>query len=90
MSFDTNTSPYQLDFPPQFDRADNYLLLIDDELKTLVNGEAMIRLDRDRDYWMPLQEVPLEKLKVLAQQSVAWRMSFHGRSDDANRFQDAS
>lgn len=90
MSFDADTSPQQLDFPPQFDRADNYLLLIDDELKTQINGEPMIRFDRDRDCWTSLQEVSLDKLKELAQQSVAWRMSFHGRSDNANQIQDAS
>lgn len=54
-------------------RVENYLLLIDDEFKTSVEGRLLLCVNPNRDCWQPADAVSLETLKKLAVTSVGMR-----------------
>lgn len=58
---------------PMFDAIETYFFLLDDELKTTIQGQPFVCLNPEHDMWMHLRSVPLGQLKSMAVQCVARR-----------------
>jgi len=57
----------------EFSSADSYLFLIDDELKTTIEGQLCVCTNPNHDLWQPFASLTVETLKKIAVKCVIAR-----------------